>query len=486
MPHACGAAPLSSFVMDTMKDAMEYPATGVVLDPPSKKYLLAPDYWNYWGGPTRPFTPASKTLWVNSPPATWWEQRSEWRDTWNRLSDGEDQPARWPLKGTPPLTEKERCKPVPGLLKEPDGKPNLWWQWLEKPKGGDLGASLLDAAKSEAKAAAALPTGDPEQTECPKGIELKDPVVEHWGKPTKLAEEGKRVDEELEHPAVDDAEGGVGKGMSQGAGGSAGSGARGGEKMFDPSSPPAVTSEQDAWLRANTFRRQTLPGYPRPLLPDGLRGATPRLSRFDATNQPATMDPRLLDPPLPPNKRLYSPDKIRKKMTLKIYDGKLKGGLMKMLGEKLQEETTGGTTLEYRALARVLQSEPDFFKRYLNGEIFNLLHGDLYGEPVPTVNPTSPDAHAPAESSAATAEPAVWVPPRRPSFEEGYRANWDRFWSQLGHDVHANGEPDSARGTAASLRRVWQQPTSPPSHGPAGLIRGIAREIGAAQGAAAA
>ncbi|CAK0827140.1 unnamed protein product [Prorocentrum cordatum] len=351
MPHACGAAPLSSFVMDTMKDAMEYPATGVVLDPPSKKYLLAPDYWNYWGGPTRPFTPASKTLWVNSPPATWWEQRSEWRDTWNRLSDGEDQPARWPLKGTPPLTEKERCKPVPGLLKEPDGKPNLWWQWLEKPKGGDLGASLLDAAKSEAKAAAALPTGDPEQTECPKGIELKDPVVEHWGKPTKLAEEGKRVDEELEHPAVDDAEGGVGKGMSQGAGGSAGSGARGGEKMFDPSSPPAVTSEQDAWLRANTFRRQTLPGYPRPLLPDGLRGATPRLSRFDATNQPATMDPRLLDPPLPPNKRLYSPDKIRKKMTLKIYDGKLKGGLMKMLGEKLQEETTGGTTLESTGLS---------------------------------------------------------------------------------------------------------------------------------------
>merc|ERR1719373_1162903 len=101
------------------------------------------------------------------------------------------------------------------------------------------------------------------------------------------------------------------------------------------------------------------------------------------------MDPRLLDPPLPPNKRLYSPEKIRKEMTLKIYDGKLKGGgLMKMLGDKLQDSMMGGTTLEYRALARVLQSEPDWFKRYLNGEIFNLLHGDLYGEPIPTVNPS--------------------------------------------------------------------------------------------------
>lgn len=474
--------------MDGMKDAMEHPVTGVVVDPHSRKYLMAPDYWNYWGGPKSPFNPAGKTLWVNSPPATWWEQRSEWRDTWNRLSSGEDQPARWPLKGKPSPTEKERCKPVPGLLKEPDDKPNLWWQWLEKPKDGNIGASLLDAAKSEAKAAAGVPTGDSEQTECPTGIELKEPVVEHWGKPTKLEEEGKKVDEELEHPAAEEAEGGADKDTPQGAEGGAG-GAQHGEKMFDPGSPPAVTPEQEAWLRASTFRRQTLPGYPRPLLPDGLRGATPRISRFDTTNQAATMDPRLLDPPLPPNKRLHSPEKIRKEMTLKIYDGKLKGGgLMKMLGDNLQDAMMGGTTLEYRALARVLQSEPDWFKRYLNGEIFNLLHGDLYGEPIPTVNPTGPDEHAPAEPSTAPAEePARWAPPRRPSFEEGYRANWDRFWSQLGHDVHANGEPASARGTAASLRRAWQQGTSGASHHePAGLVRGIAREIGAARGAAAA
>lgn len=476
---------MSSFFVDTMKDAMEHPVTGVVVDPHSKKYLMAPDYWNYWGGPTKPFSPASNSLWVNSPPATWWEQRTEWRDTWNRLSSGEDQPARWPLKGKPNLTEKERCMPVPGLLKEPADKPNLWWQWLEKPKGGNPGASLLDAAKAEAKAATGL-TGDSYQTECPTGIELKEPVVEHWGEPTKLEEEGKRVDEELEHPATEDAEGGApgAEGSAAPAGGAGG--AQHGEKMFDPSSPPPVAPEQEAWLRAHTFRRQTLPGYPRPLLPDGLRGATPRISRFDTTNQPATMDPRLLDPPLPPNKRLYAPDKIRKEMTVKIYDGKLKGGgLMKMLGDKLQDATMGGTTLEYRALARVLQSEPDFFKRYLNGEIFNLLHGDLYGEPIPTVNPTGLDAHAPAEPSISPAEPARWVPPRRPSFEEGYRANWDRFWSQLGHDVHANGEPESARGTAASLRRAWQGPSGAPHREPAELIRGIAREIGAARGAAA-
>lgn len=408
---------LGIFSTGDFKDAFEYPNVGVINDVRSKRYLLSPDYWNREGKPLRPGWPVSSLLpGVVSPPAVWWQEREKWKDAWDRLADGNVGSARHPMIGKerpppeppkpPPDAAKasqKNCITTPGLLKQDSQQMKEWWNWLEKgtPEGPaeivGFGAKLKSAALGVAKAVGLDDLGS---NQCPQPVELDDPASTFWEKPEE----------------------------------------------FDRSSPPDVEWEQEIWLRKNSNRRQTFPGFPRVLSPDGVRMLTPRLDRFEGS-QAATLDPRLPHPARSPDYSMYAEEarkKMERKSTFKVYIGTPKGGLVTKLGSAAVDATIGGSKLEMLAVQRILKKDPDFIRRYASeGMVDHISH---------TGHPDTETRHLP---------PQRWEPLKDfPTFKKQYEGNWNRIWPTLGSELRLAGA--ASRSTVLRLGEQAQPKSSLP------------------------
>lgn len=434
--------PSSFFDLEANKEAIQFPVTGIINDLRSKRYLVAPDYWNYWGAPRNPGYPVGQRVQQTAPPATWWAQREEWRDQWERLGTGKEVAASWPYQGRksrntcyedPHLLpfEDRRSKSkaleflkekadVFGLFKKTrDGKPKHWWKWLELPESDNRPPKRRRFLRREAG--------------CPKPVDLKHPAGD-W---------------ESEYESADPF-----------------------KKPFDPLKPPKLTWKQEVWTREHSLRRPTVPGYPYVLTPAGMRNAVPRLPRFAEENEAATIDPHL---PRPAPK--LNPDAVPyrnpEKAVFRVYDGKQEGGgILKNIGKAIAAKLVGGTKLEFLAFWKLIQAEPDWVKRYLRGQIVfdDLNAGTLPGGPAKTVQqalqligrqPGGAKAGAAAgaevveDNDRMKLQEPKWQPPAPPDFGEERRQRWLRFWRDFAAENHHAPEGVPVRAAGASMTRRW-------------------------------
>lgn len=401
---------MSFFGFDVNLDARQLPVPGIVNDIEAKRYLIAPDYWTYWDPPGKPYFPVSKTLIAPAPPALWWAQREDWREGWERLGTGEQAAAVWPYEGRKP---KGACYKDLGLQSYDSGPGALlgkltnlggtskpgeqagqhWWKWLELPEGA--GGKRAKIPKPKGPAAG-------QEEGCPEPVTIERPAGQ-WL-----------------------------------------------EETLDPGKPPKLSWPQEQWMRENSLRRPTLPGFPHVLTRGGIRNATPRLPRFAKENEPATIDPRLPRPaPMVDPSRV--PRGSEQDAVFRAYDGKQDGGgfLKASVGEK---------TLEFKAFRKLLDVEPDWMSRFMSGKI---VEDDLNAGPVPmAAKPGSQSAALAgpgASGASAKAEDEVWHPPPPPDFAAEHRDRWRGFWRALEGELRWDQEGQPAREAGKQMTRRWHE-----------------------------
>eukprot|EP00933_Yihiella_yeosuensis_P029327 TRINITY_DN22994_c0_g1_i1.p1 TRINITY_DN22994_c0_g1~~TRINITY_DN22994_c0_g1_i1.p1 ORF type:complete len:338 (+),score=81.89 TRINITY_DN22994_c0_g1_i1:298-1311(+) len=305
---------------------------------------------------------------------------------------------------------------------------------------GDVKSGVTSHVKSQA---AEVGLG---KDSCPQPVKIDDPASEFWASPSTPSSSSRALPKDYAIASPQ-------------------------QKEFDPLNPPALEWQQKTWLRENSLRRPTIPGYPHVLTPEGSKMLSPRLERFQ-DNEPATLEPRLPRPRSPPDFSRYPEDlraKALAKSSMKAYDGKHGGGLLKALKNEVADELVGGSTAEMKALMKVMKKEPDFMRRYMKGEIYQ----ELYGNPSQPAAASSSSPSIASAASSSSLEP--WHAPK-PSqeFQEEYEGAWQRLWPQLNSELSRAGP--LAQQTAESFRQILDTPKRR-SLSPEGLMKGIENQI---------
>merc|ERR1712194_947678 len=117
-------------------------------------------------------------------------------------------------------------------------------------------------------------------------------------------------------------------------------------------------ADAQAWIAANSYRRQTLPGRPRVLTTDGLRNLAPRRGRFEPLA--VTLDPVLPRPSLWPRR------------TLEPYE--VPGPL-----RRISAELADPHRLHLKALKRLMDTQPDWLHHALAGGFSRLGSSSVQG-----------------------------------------------------------------------------------------------------------
>lgn len=411
-------------------DAMQYPITGIINDVHSKTYLMSPDYWVYWNR-VRPSSYPTRSG-ATAPPAVWWQQRDDWRDTWERLATGrEGTAAIWNPRPYPMKKSKTESG---GLF----SKKNRWWEWLDgrKPPLQDQG---LDTSKPGGIEEDRVGDDGPEAKKKPEK-EDQNPCVSLFPKSEKDK-----------------------KGLS-----TPGCWCPGPNCVFDnrnaekkPKPPPipgvpqakppddiiggfygGAYPEQLEWVAQNSMRRQTLPGLADALTnkPNALRRASVRMVRNQDGwgKEAATLDPR----PAIPVENPWQP-MMKKQPMLEPYEGT--GGLMgsakHMVGNALMDATVGANMLEMRAFMRLQnQSHGEWLQRlikykqaeanYERGEqkaANEIMNEGKAEEEIMTKRKNKRGLKNLMEKSP---EP-LWHPPPPQNFGDLYEMRYRKFWPAM-------------------------------------------------------
>lgn len=446
-------APNAMAAMAKPEEAQRYPTPGIIYDKESNLYLKDPSYWNYWDRPTKPGYPADDQVqsYVTSPPAVWWEQRRLWRQKWKQLGTGDEGEAVFPYSGQPPPGWNGRCVKEPGLLKADWGRPKLWWEWLEGPQDPlDWKSGLASAVKSAA--------GDFlgqfwDDEKCTLPIKLSSPVSKYW------AEDG-QAGFDLEQTGAPWPR-------------------RGTYRRNKADQKVYADWDQEKWLAEHTLRRSTQKGFPRALTPRGLENATPRFEDRFGEDEPATLDPHLPRPASLPDLRQYpasQQEAMMKDARMESFDGNVDAlGLASMGTEML-----GMDLLDMKAYKRLLQAEPEWVDKFMQGKVSQEQHPVAYGvdektfellkEPKhPLIHPTPPPWNA------------ANVLKEFPTFEQVWKGRMKRALDAAANMSRFSGS--AAREAQDELDHTWQQLSKKPDNSARGLIQRAEAEAEAERGA---
>jgi len=377
---------------------MEYPVTGIINDIDSKKYLMSDDYWVYWNRVQNPGW-ATRAGGVTAPPAVWWQQRDRWRDTWSRLSDG-DEGTGMPWMPRRPPRPKKNTKMGGGMFGS--GK-NEWWSWLEgrEKKGKGKGKGGGDEAGRN------------------------DPAGGGKGK-------GKGKGKCKLFPDLDRGE--------ENAPGCFCPGPRCVYKdqgFFGGASP-----EQLAWENKTLMRRQTLPGLSDAISsnPDALRKASVRLERTQdgSGKEAATLDPR---PPRPVDNPRMPGLSDERQPRIKPYDGggSLLGAAGKLAADTAMDPLVGANMMEMRAFKRLTATQPEWLSNLRKFKKAKQLH-DAGEEKAANKLMGDKDEEAIVEKRAKKRglkglmeDPPErqWKPPPPQNYKDLYEMKYRKFWPAM-------------------------------------------------------
>lgn len=439
--------------MAKTEEAQRYPTPGIIYDKESNLYLKDPSYWNYWDRPTKPGYPADDQVqsYVTSPPAVWWEQRRLWREKWKQLGTGDEGEAIFPYSGQPPPGWNGRCVKEPGLLKADWGRPKLWWEWLEGPQDPlDWKSGLASAVKSAA--------GDFlgqfwDDEKCTLPIKLSSPVSKYW------AEDG-QSGFDLEQTGAPWPR-------------------RGTYRRKKADQKVYADWNQEKWLAEHTLRRSTQKGFPRALTPRGLENATPRFEDRFEEDEPATLDPHLPRPASLPDLRQYpasQQEAMMKDARMESFDGNVDALGLGTMGT----EMLGMDLLDMKAYKRLLQAEPEWVDKFIQGKVSQEQHPVAYGVDEKTFEflkePKHPLIHP---------TPPPWNPgnvlKEFPTFEQVWKGRMKRALDAAANMSRFSGS--AAREAQDELDHTWQELSKKPDNSARGLIQRAEAEAEAERGA---
>jgi len=340
----------------------------------------------------------------------------------------------------------------PGLLKADWGRPKLWWEWLEGPQDPlDWKSGLASAAKSAA--------GDFmgqfwDDEKCTLPIKLDNPLSKYW------AEDG-QAGYDLEQQQ-------------------ASAWPRRGTYRRDKADEKIYTDwDQEKWLAEHSLRRSTQKGFPRALTPRGLENATPRFEDRFTEDEAATLDPRLPRPASLPDLGKYPPSQqeaMFKDARMEAFDGNVDALGLKSTGNAM----LGMDLLDMKAYKRLMQAEPEWVDKFLQGKVSQQQHPVGYGIDEKTFQILKEPQHPLIHHT-----PPPWTPAKVlkefPTFEKTWNERMKRALDAAANMSRFSGH--SAREAQDELDQTWQQLSKKPDNSAKGLIRQAEAEAEVERGA---
>lgn len=413
--------------------AKQYPVPGVINDtedPDGRpNYVMAPDYVNFAPPPKQMYMPwGPGRVYTPAPPALWWAQRDTWQNKWRQLADDGDMVpsrSRYIPRRTRKVSERHGvgyCNPAPGPLPVSSLNKTHWWKWLAKDDVPEK-RSVLDAAAPD--------MGCPKELKWKDKIAGKHPASYKWV-PEVLPPEVGRITKEEARARLD--------------------------RLEDAEAEEMLTSgrfqwDQEEWVRRHSMRVPTIWGFPEVLGPRGRNQIIPQIERFSTDMEPATLDPWLPRPDLPPSPHEVPAGSSMDQYLLQPFStddrrSTLANAAKKEMKKQMNSMYGPYSPLSLKALMRVMKEEPEFGDRF------------MYRDDDPGT--TSTDASSAVATGLATdaganGAAALWQPTPVKEFKDKYREGWRDFWPSAvraqanGSRAASEGERVAGMGTVAEL-----------------------------------